>query len=67
LNLLKIHISRYGAIEIEQFYEPQFTTLHSDGLDGVFLDERMVDELIAIIKTFKPQRTAAERYKHGYI
>ena len=67
LNLLKNHISRYGAIEIDQLYEPPFTTLHSDGLDGVFLDERMVDELITIIKAFKPQRTAAERYKHDYI
>jgi type I restriction enzyme R subunit len=55
LNLLKNHISRYGAIEIEDLYEPPFTTLHTDGLDGVFTDEMMVDELIAVIETFKVQ------------
>jgi len=55
LNLLKNHISRYGAIEIEDLYEPPFTTLHSDGLDGVFVDEKMANELISIIDSFKPQ------------
>lgn len=55
LNLLKNHISRYGAIDIEQLYKSPFTMLHSDGLDGVFMDEQMIDELIAIIETFKPQ------------
>jgi type I restriction enzyme R subunit len=55
LNLLKNHISRYGAIEIEDLYEPPFTNLHSDGLDGVFMDEKIIDELIEIIATFQPK------------
>ena len=55
LNLLKNHISRYGSIELDQLYEPPFTTLHTDGLDGVFIDERMINDLISIIDTFKPQ------------
>lgn len=55
LNLLKNHISRYGSIEIEQLYEPPFTTLHSDGLDGVFFDENMVERLLKIINTFQPK------------
>jgi len=55
LNLLNNHISRYGSIEIEQLYEPPFTTLNSDGLDGVFIDEDMVENLIRIIDTFRPQ------------
>jgi len=55
LNLLRNHISRYGSIEIEQLYEPPFTTLHSNGLDGVFTDEDMVQELIGIIDTFRPK------------
>jgi type I restriction enzyme R subunit len=53
LNLLKNHISRYGAIEIEDLYEPPFTSVHSDGLDGVFVDETMIDELLAIIASFQ--------------
>jgi type I restriction enzyme R subunit len=52
LNLLKNHISRYGAIEIEDLYEPPFTSVHSDGLDGVFMDEKIIDELIGIIASF---------------
>jgi type I restriction enzyme R subunit len=55
LNLLKNHISRYGAIEIEDLYEPPFSNLHSDGLDGVFMDEKMIDELIGIIASFRPR------------
>ncbi|MDF1593523.1 MAG: DEAD/DEAH box helicase family protein [Desulfobacterales bacterium] len=57
LNLLKNHISRYGAIEIEDLYEPPFTTLHSEGLDGVFTDERMVEELLGVVESFKPKIT----------
>ncbi len=55
LNLLKNHISRYGAIEIEDLYEPPFTSVHSDGLDGVFMDEKIIDELIEIIASFQPR------------
>ena len=65
LNLLKNHISRYGSIQIEQLYEAPFTTLHSDGLDGVFSDERMVEALLAIIKVFGPEPTAMEDRGHG--
>jgi len=53
LNLLKNHISRYGSIEIEKLYDPPFTTIHSQGLDGVFVDEEMVNGLISIIETFR--------------
>ena len=55
LNLLKNHISRYGAIEIEDLYEPPFTNVHSDGLDGVFMDEKIIDELIGILVSFQPR------------
>jgi type I restriction enzyme R subunit len=55
LNLLKNHISRYGAIEIENLYEPPFTNVHSDGLDGVFMDEEMIEELLGIIASFQPR------------
>jgi type I restriction enzyme R subunit len=55
LNLLKNHISRYGSIKIGQLYEAPFTALHSDGLDGVFSNEKMIDDLIAVIDSFKPE------------
>ncbi len=53
LLLLKNHISRYGSIQIDQLYEAPFTALHSNGLDGVFADERMVEELLGIVASFR--------------
>lgn len=62
LNLLKNHISRYGAIEIEDLYEPPFTTLHSDGLDGTFVDEAMVEEVLGIVASFQPKAASIRDY-----
>jgi len=36
-------------------FKPPFTNVHSDGLDGVFMDEKVIDELIGIIASFQPQ------------
>lgn len=58
LRLLKNHIQKYGAITIEKLYEEPYTTIDSDGLDGVFAEEAQIDELINIIGTFQPQTGA---------
>ncbi len=55
LRLLKNHIQKYGAITVDKLYETPFTTIASDGLDGVFRDDAQIDELINIIQTFQPQ------------
>ena len=55
LRLLKNHIQKYGAITLEKLYEEPFTTIDSDGLDGVFAEEAQIDELINILSTFQPQ------------
>ena len=55
LRLLKNHIQKYGAITVEKLYEEPFTTIASDGLDGVFISDDQIDELITIIGTFQPQ------------
>lgn len=60
LSLLQNHIAKYGSIEIDRLYEPPFTTVDSNGLDGVFKAEAEIDELIDILDTFKPQ----ERHAH---
>lgn len=52
LDLLQNHIAKYGSIEVGQLYEPPFTTLHSEGPDGLF-DEPLVNELLDIIGTFQ--------------
>lgn len=64
LNLLKNHISQYGSIEIEALYEHPFTTLHSDGVDGVFVDEHMVEAILSVIASFQPQAPAKEDKTH---
>jgi type I restriction enzyme R subunit len=65
--LLKNHISRYGVIEIEDLYEPPFTTIHSDGLDGVFTDESMVDEVLGVVASFRPKPTPIGDHRYGSV
>ena len=55
LRLLKNHIQKHGAIEIETLYQAPFTSLDSQGLDGVFSDDSQIDELIDIIEFFSPE------------
>ncbi len=52
LQMLQNHISRYGSIEIDTLYEAPFTSLDSDGIDGVFPDGRLIDEIFKIIDSF---------------
>ncbi|WP_420886864.1 DEAD/DEAH box helicase family protein [Candidatus Magnetaquicoccus inordinatus] len=54
LGLLKNHISKFGVIAIDRLYEPPFTTVDSEGPDGVFREEAQMDDLIAILDAFKP-------------
>lgn len=60
LKLLQNHISKFGAVEIDRLYEPPFTTLDSDGPDGVFQEEAMIEELLSIVETFKPKVEQAQ-------
>ena len=53
LDLLQNHISKFGSIETDDLYEPPFTTLHTDSLDGLF-NESLADELFEIIGSFQP-------------
>ena len=53
MQLLHNHIAKYGSIEIERLYEAPFTTISSDGVDGIFKDDD-IDDLIEIIGAFRP-------------
>jgi len=57
LDLLQSHLSKFGSIEVGDLYEPPFTLIHSDGLDGVF-DKTLADELVAVIGSFATKETA---------
>jgi len=52
LSLLQNHIVRFGSIEIERLYEPPFTTVDIQGIDGVFKNDDQINEILAIIGTF---------------
>jgi type I restriction enzyme R subunit len=54
LAMLKREIAEHGAIAIDRLYDSPFTAVHSDGLDGVFGDERQIQELLEIVRTFEP-------------
>jgi len=59
LQVLQNYIAQNGGIEIERLYEPPFTTLHAESVDGIFQDPGDVDELLAILSVFEPKRAAA--------
>ena len=46
LSLLKSLIASAGAVELERLYEPPFTTLDPDGIDGLFDDETQIDQVL---------------------
>ena len=52
LDLLQNHLTRHGSIDIAQLYEPPFTSLHSEGPNGLF-DDNLVSELLDIVETFQ--------------
>ena len=49
LELVKRHIAQYGVLQLEKLYEMPFTQIHSEGVDGVFTDERQIDDLLDLI------------------
>ena len=60
LDLLQNHIARFGSIKTDDLYQPPFTTLHSDSLDGLF-DSSLADELFEIIGSFNPSDPSRRR------
>ena len=52
LDLLQNHLAKHGSIDIGQLYEPPFTSLHSEGPNGLF-DDNLVSELLDIVETFQ--------------
>jgi len=52
LALLKEHIRQHGAITTDDLFAAPFTSVHTEGVLGIFSDERQFDELLGIIKSF---------------
>ena len=60
LDLLQNHIRLYGSIQAEKLWEDPFTKLHADGVEGVFGEEPLLDELLALVRSFQPDAQAGE-------
>ena len=60
LDLLQNHIRLYGSIQAEKLWEAPFTKLHADGVEGVFREEVLLDELLALVRSFQPEATAGD-------
>ena len=52
LDLLQNHIAKYGSIEVARLYEPPFTTLHTDSIDGLFADN-LSEQILDLLGTFR--------------
>ncbi len=56
LQVLQNYIAQNGGIEIERLYEPPFTTVDAESVDGVFTSPGEVDEILAILSAFEPKK-----------
>jgi type I restriction enzyme, R subunit len=59
LQMLQNHIATNGGIEIERLYEPPFTTVHAESVDGIFKNPGEVDELLSILSVFESKNVGA--------
>jgi type I restriction enzyme R subunit len=59
LQVLQNYIAQNGGIELDRLYEPPFTTLHAESVDGLFNRKEDVDDLLAILTDFEPNREIA--------
>lgn len=55
LQMLQNYIAQNGGIEIARLYEPPFTNLHAESVDGLFTNTADVDDLLAILHRFEPR------------
>lgn len=55
LQTLQNYIAQNGGIQIERLYEPPFTTIHAESIDGIFTNRGDVDELLAVLSEFEPK------------
>ena len=52
------HLTQNGIMAPALLYEPPFTDLHQDGLDGLFGDDR-ADQIVAIVESINQNAEAA--------
>lgn len=63
LRLLQNLIAKNGGIEVSRLVDAPFTSIHQDGIDGVFKDEALRNDLISTVKNFNNPTTNADTEK----
>ncbi len=56
LQVLQNYIAQNGGIELERLYEPPFTTVHAESVDGIFTAPGEVDEILAILERLRTEK-----------
>jgi type I restriction enzyme, R subunit len=59
LDMIKNDIIENRGISFSSLYQERYTTINSSGLDGIFIDQRLVDEVFSLIEPYKVEE---ERY-----
>ncbi len=52
MNALQQHIENYGAIQMQTLYKSPFTNFHPNGPDGIFNNEKQLQDFFKVIRTF---------------
>lgn len=52
LTLLKEHVRQYGALKPERLFEAPFTTVHAEGLGGVFPNDQQLHDVVRLVRSF---------------
>jgi len=50
LDLIKNYLSKYGSIDPEKLWEDPFTSVSSDGIDGVFPQDDQIEDLLGLVR-----------------
>ena len=51
------HLTKRGVMQSSQLYEPPFSQMHYEGLDGVFNNED-ADNIIGVVEAFNQSAVA---------
>jgi type I restriction enzyme R subunit len=52
LSMLKEHIRQYGSLTLGQLFEAPFTSIHAEGLGGVFPNAQQMDDVVQLVRGF---------------
>ena len=59
LSMVENHIVKNGGVEIESLYQAPFTMIKSGGIDEVFNDNLILDEVFSLINNFQKNNAGA--------